>query len=61
MRRHADPLSGSGEKRRNLNQRLRMAFIAGAEDRSRSVVGRSLTDEELRRILVQYPGDLPSR
>jgi len=45
-------------RRRELNQRLRLAFIAGAEERSRRTVGRGLTDEELRRFMRRYPGDL---
>jgi hypothetical protein len=48
-------------RRRNLNQRLRLAFIAGSEERSRRELGRGLTDEELRRTLRRYPGDLPER
>ena len=48
-------------RRRELNQRLRLAFIAGAEQRSRQTAGRGLTDEELRRTLRRYPGDLPER
>jgi hypothetical protein len=47
-----------GARRRDLNQRLRLAFIAGAEERSRRTVGRGLTDEELRRFMRRYPGDL---
>jgi len=45
-------------RRRVLNQRLRLAFIAGAEERSRRTVGRGLTDDELRRVMSRYPGDL---
>jgi hypothetical protein len=44
-----------------LNRRLRVAFIAGAEERSRETMGRGLTDEELERVLRRYPGDLPKR
>ena len=43
---------------RDLNQRLRLAFIAGAEELSRRTVGRGLTDDELRRVMSRYPGDL---
>jgi len=45
-------------RRAELNRRLRLAFIAGAEERSRRTVGRSLTDAELRRIIQRYPGDV---
>jgi len=48
-------------RRGDLNQRLRLAFIAGSEERSRRELGRGLTDEELRRTLRRYPGDLPER
>jgi hypothetical protein len=48
-------------RRRVLNQRLRLAFIAGAEELSRRTVGRGLTDDELRRVMSRHPGDLPGR
>jgi hypothetical protein len=44
---------------RELNRRLRAAFIAGAEERSRREAGRGLTEQELERVLRRYPGDLP--
>jgi len=44
--------------RRDLNQRLRLAFVAGAEERSRETVGRGLTDEALERVIERYPGDV---
>jgi hypothetical protein len=47
--------------RRKLNERLRRAFIEGAEEQSQRDLGRPLTAEELRRILAQYPGDPPER
>ena len=50
-----------GARRRDLNQRLRLAFIAGAEERSRRTVGRGLTDDELRRVMSRYPGDVTGR
>ena len=46
---------------RELNRRLRVAFIAGAEERSRRELGRGLSEEELERVLRRYPGDLPRR
>jgi hypothetical protein len=52
---------GSASRRSALNRRLRIAFIAGAEERSRETTGRGLTDEELGRVLRRYPGDLPRR
>lgn len=48
-------------RRPELNRRLRLAFLAGAEARSRQTVGRGLTDEELQRVIAQYPGDVPDR
>ena len=51
----------SASRRSALNRRLRIAFIAGAEERSRETVGRGLTDEELERILRRYSGDVPER
>jgi hypothetical protein len=44
--------------RRDLNQRLRLAFVAGAGERSRETVGRGLTDEDLDRVIGRYPGDV---
>lgn len=43
---------------RPLNERLREAFVAGAEEASQRRLGRGLTDEELRRVLRRYPGDV---
>ena len=44
--------------RRRLNERLRQAFIEGAEEDSRRRLGRGLTAEELERVLRRYPGDV---
>lgn len=49
------------EQRHELNRRLRATFLEGAEERSREAHGRGLTDEELRRIMRRYPGDLPEQ
>jgi hypothetical protein len=51
----------SDQRRTRLNQRLRQAFIEGAEVDMRRVLGRGLTAEELERVLRHYPGDLPER
>jgi len=51
-----DPATWRGE----LNRRLRIEFVEGAEERSRRELGRGLT-AELRRVLRRYPGDLPER
>jgi hypothetical protein len=50
--------SADQERRERLNQRLRQAFIAGAEEDSRRRLGRGLTSEELERVLWRYPGDI---
>jgi hypothetical protein len=44
--------------RARLNQRLRQAFIEGAEVDSRRLLGRGLTAEEFERVLRRYPGDI---
>jgi len=43
------------ERRRRLNERLRQAFLEGAEEDSRRRLGRGLTAEELERVLRRYP------
>lgn len=48
-------------RRSELNRRLRRAFLEGAEEQSREATGRGLTDDELRRILRRYPGDIGER
>jgi hypothetical protein len=53
-------LEGS-EEFRTLNVRLRLAFLAAAEERSRRVMGRPLAPDELERVLSHYPGDMPAR
>jgi hypothetical protein len=49
------------ERRARLNQRLRQAFIEGAEEDSQGRLERGLTAEELERVLRRYPGDVPER
>lgn len=49
------------QRKAELNRRLRLAFVQGAEERSRRVVGRPLTDEELQRVIARYPGDVADR
>jgi hypothetical protein len=53
--------TGSASRRSALNRRLRIAFIAGAEEDLRSRLGRGLSEEELKRVVRRYPGDLPGR
>ncbi len=52
---------GAATRRSELNRRLRLAFISGAEERSRREVGRGLSAVELERVLHRYPGDLPKQ
>ena len=51
----------SDERRARLNQRLRQAFISGAEEDSRRRLDRGLTAEELERVLWHYPGVIVER
>jgi hypothetical protein len=46
------------DQRKCVNERLRAALIAGAEEASRRRLGRGLTREELERVLRRYPGDI---
>jgi hypothetical protein len=48
-------------RHKELNRKLRRAFLEGAEEQFRSEHGRGLTAEELRRVLRRYPGDLSER
>jgi hypothetical protein len=48
----------SDARRAELNERLRPAFIAGAEEDSRRRLGRGLSRDELERVLRRYPGDV---
>lgn len=59
MRRDTEPIEAKG--RQPLNRRLRQAFVEGAEEQSRRDHGRGLSEEELRRVLERYPGDLGER
>jgi hypothetical protein len=44
-----------------LNRRLRLAFVRGAEEHSHLDQGRGLTEAELRAVLERYPGDVGGR
>jgi hypothetical protein len=44
-------------KLERLSERLRLAFIEGAEEEARRGIGRPLTDEKLRSVMRRYPGD----
>ena len=49
------------ERRERLNERLRHAFLEGAEEDSRRRLGRGLSAEELEQILWRYPGEVLER
>jgi hypothetical protein len=49
------------DHREALNQKLRAVSVLGAEEQSHRVHGRGLTEEEFRRVLRLYPGDVPSQ
>jgi hypothetical protein len=44
-----------------LNERLRQAFVEGAEEDSQRRLGRGMTAEELERVLWHCPGDIGDR
>jgi hypothetical protein len=44
-------------RRRELDRRLRAAFLAGAEEHSRATLGRGLSEDELRRVIGRFPRD----
>ena len=46
------------ERRERLRERARAEFVAGAEDDHRRLTGRSMTTEELERVLRRFPGDV---
>jgi hypothetical protein len=46
--------------RDDLDRQLRASFLAGAEQRFQRDQGRGLTEDEIRRTLTAYPGDLPA-
>jgi hypothetical protein len=46
---------GRAEKLGEIERRGRAAFLEGAEERSGAVEGRSLTVEELERVMRRYP------
>jgi hypothetical protein len=57
LRRSRADRAPDGDERRQLNARLRAAFLEGAEEDSRRRLGRGLTAKELERVLRRYPGD----
>jgi hypothetical protein len=54
-RRRGNP-PGEGSRLEELRRRLRFAYVDGAEEWSRENVGRSLTTDELGRVMGRYAG-----
>ncbi len=50
------PPGATDERRADLNERLRQAFIEGAQEDSRRRLGRGLMAEELERVLRRLSG-----
>jgi hypothetical protein len=46
------------ERRRELRERLRAAWISGAEEEWRRRTAKPMTAAELERVLRRFPGDL---
>ena len=44
------------EQRMAIEAKARAAYIGGAEDHSRATLGRSLTQDELKRIIARFAG-----
>jgi len=44
-------------RRKRLQVRLRMQYLAGAEEEHRLRTGHQMTVEELEQVLLRYPGD----
>jgi len=42
----------------DINRRLCATFLSGAELQSRRQRGRGLTEDDLRRVIHRYPGDV---
>jgi DNA invertase Pin-like site-specific DNA recombinase len=45
------------DRRELLSERIRAAFLAGAEEYSWRRLGRGLTRDELERVQRRYPGN----
>jgi len=51
-----ETLDRPAQWQRQMSLRLRAEWIAGAEDEWRQRIGRSMTAEELERVLRRYAG-----
>ncbi|MFI5040438.1 MAG: hypothetical protein ACHQNA_01095 [Acidimicrobiales bacterium] len=45
-------------RRERLRVRLRIEWLACAEEEHRRLTGRPMTTDELERVVLRYPGDL---
>ena len=59
--RDTPPLRDPDLYRQVVNRRLRLAFIAAAEECSRREAGRPLTADDLADLVARYQGDMPER
>jgi hypothetical protein len=55
------PSRQKGRHTRVSPERLRLAFLEGAEEHSRATLGRGLTHEELQRIIARFPAEASPR
>jgi hypothetical protein len=53
--------AASDNRRHERRMRLRLAFLEGAEQRSRDTLGRALTNDELRRVIGRFPAVVSDR
>jgi hypothetical protein len=51
-------LAATRLRRERLRVRLRIEWLAGAEEEHRRRTGRPMTSEELEQVLRRYPGDI---
>ncbi len=47
-------LAETAVRRARLEEKLRLAYLQGAEERSRSALGRGLTRNELERVMARF-------
>ncbi len=61
MSERPDRRSQGDERRRDLEARVRQAFLEGAEQHSRDALGHGLTHDELLRIIRHFPAAVGDR
>lgn len=55
MKERPNRRSQEDARRRDLEARVRRAFLEGAEQHSRDALGRGLTHDELQRVIGRFP------